>query len=94
MLVTECVMKGRKIKDNSDIWFDYWVGGSAPSPSWHGENYRSTSLEMGEKEFCFSSVNLEMANLPKVTEMVALEFKASFNWYQNLSSYATILHYH
>lgn len=33
-------MKGRNIKDNSDFWLDYWVGGSTPPPP----------VDMGETE--------------------------------------------
>lgn len=75
ILMIECVMKGRNIKDNSDFWLDYWVGGSTPPPDMGKQ--RNMRLGMGE-EFCFSPLNLEMANLPKVTEMVAIGFKASF----------------
>lgn len=27
ILMIECVMEGRNIKDNSDFWLDYWAGG-------------------------------------------------------------------
>lgn len=41
ILMIKCVMKGRNIKDNSDFWLDYWVGGSTPPPP---------PVDMGETE--------------------------------------------
>lgn len=57
-----------------------WQYPPHPPPLTWGKQ-RNTSLGMGE-EFCFSPVNLEMANLPKVTEMVAIGFQANFIWFK------------